>query len=306
VKTKIKFIPPIISMEVLWLVVLMLSFIFYRLGWFNNILGFINRLINPTIVTTNGIYIRDNVNKKVYSDFFGYSLVVPCKKLWSPTKRYFMKTISFNCLQECTTVLSLNHPNLHQVQTWCLADSACRTYIIPSYPCLFEFVEKEFFLKNKSIPVEMLMDFISQILDGLSYLHSNNLRIEEFTPKNILIAGKRVLLTNYANFTLFGDDVDGCDPNLFVQHRKKYSKKQMEMHSLACIIFGMMSNMGMKVNEYRFGKDDEVYEDESVKDEILRDYKQYGQSLIELLLQMLHPEKSKKLKLSQIQEKLKL
>jgi serine/threonine protein kinase len=303
-------------MEILWLiifvftlsfllVVLMLSYIFYRLGWFNNILGYINTLINPTIITTNGIYFRENLEKKVFTDFFGYSLLVPCKKLWSP-KRYFMKTISFNRLQECTSVLSLNHPNIHQVQTWCLADPACRTYIIPSYVCLFEFVQKEFVLKNKTIPVGTLMDFISQILDGLSYLHSNNHSIEEFTPKNILIDDKRVLLTNYANFTLFGDDVEGFNPNLFVEYRKKYSKKQMEMHSLACIIFWMMSNMGMKVKGYIFGGDNEIFEVESVKDEILREYEQYGQTLIELLFQMLNPEKSKKLELSKIKEILKL
>lgn len=106
-------------------------------------------------------------------------------------KEIFCKdTDSMNsCYQECLTALKLDHPNILKYNhVFSINDEE-------NGEGLFVFIESEFyplgdlysFIKNYPLDEDMIIQFSTQIISGINYLHSKRIVHRDLKPQNILV-----------------------------------------------------------------------------------------------------------------------
>lgn len=86
-------------------------------------------------------------------------------------------------MQEAQSAGKLIHPNI--VTVFDVFEFQKNTYIAMEY--LDGLTLDKYLQKNKTIPAETIIDFMTQCLDGLSYAHKNKIVHRDLKPSNIMI-----------------------------------------------------------------------------------------------------------------------
>ncbi|KAH0571098.1 Kinase [Spironucleus salmonicida] len=93
----------------------------------------------------------------------------------------------------------LNHQNLIQYENF--YEDASHTYIVSELSSQDNLLEK--ILSMKYYSEDDCRGFITQIIEGLAYLHSNNIANLNLKPENLLTINNQVKLCDYALYELF-------------------------------------------------------------------------------------------------------
>lgn len=91
---------------------------------------------------------------------------------------------SYVAYKELTLMRSLSHPNVMGCKQWYISDNN-KLYVFMKY--MNESSLKRIMFNGKYIPYKLKLKIISQIISGLSYLHSRDIVHRDIRPDNIFI-----------------------------------------------------------------------------------------------------------------------
>ncbi|MCQ2818974.1 MAG: serine/threonine-protein kinase [archaeon] len=202
--------------------------------------------------------------------------------------------------REMKLLTSVNHPNIIEVNE--IMETASNYYIVMEFCSKGELFH--YICKKKKLNEEEASFFFYQIINGVDYLHKNNISHRDLKPENLLIQSNKMMkiidfgLSNYfkQNELLKTACGSPCYAPPEMISNRIYNAKAVDIWSIGVILFAMLCGklpFEDKNNETLFKK-------------ILKESPIYPQNLSnsakQILKKMLIKEPSERIKMEEIKE----